>query len=118
MKILYVDDNELNLMVIRDMLGMLFPGIEVDTFLKVEEVLSSNIQSYDLILTDIEMPVIDGYVLYEKLRGELKFTKPIIAVTALAVIGDKEKMLMHGFDDYISKPVSMDILESVMKKYI
>jgi CheY-like chemotaxis protein len=46
------------------------------------------------------------------------YKKPIIAVTALAVSGDKEKMLMHGFDDYISKPIDMNELERTLQKYI
>ena len=64
------------------------------------------------------MPMMDGFELHDILRKEHNFKKPIIAVTALAVSGDKERMLMHGFDDYISKPIDMNNLEDTVKKYI
>ncbi len=118
LKVLFVDDNELNRMVMEDMLEILFDEFSIETYESATEVLQLDIQSYDLILSDIDMPKINGFELYNLLRDEHNYTKPIIAVTALAVTGDKEKMLMHGFDDYISKPIDMDILEQTIKKYI
>lgn len=118
MKILFVDDNELNRMVLQDMMEILFKNIEVETYESAKEVLELDIHNYDFILSDIDMPLIDGFELYNILREEKNFKKPIIAVTALAVSGDKEKMLMHGFDDYISKPIDMNALEVTIKKYI
>ena len=118
MKILFVDDNELNRMVLHDMLEVLFEGLEIEVYACAKDVLALDTSVYDLILSDIDMPMIDGYELYDRLRKEHHFNKPIIAVTALAVSGDKEKMLMYGFDDYVSKPIDMDVLEEVMKKYI
>ena len=117
-KILFVDDNELNRMVMQDMLEILFEEITIDIYTSAQEVMDSDIQSYDIILSDIDMPEISGFELYTKLTTEFNYTKPIIAVTALAVSGDKEKMLMHGFTDYISKPVDMNELEVTIKKYI
>ena len=118
MKLLFVDDNELNRMVMEDMLEILFEDVTVDIYTSAQEVMNSDVQSYDLILSDIDMPEISGLELYTKLTTEFKYTKPIIAVTALAVNGDKERMLMHGFTDYISKPIDMDELEKKIKKYI
>ena len=118
MKILFVDDNELNRIVLNDMLEILFPDIEINTFDSPLKVLESDIQSYDLILSDIDMPIMDGYELHNTLRENHNFKKPIIAVTALAISGDKEKMLMHGFDDYISKPIDITTLEITIQKYI
>lgn len=117
-KILFVDDNELNRMVMQDMVEILFEECEIETYESADEVLALNVEEYYLILSDIDMPRISGFELYNLLREEKKYTKPIIAVTALAVNGDKEKILMHGFDDYISKPIDMDLLESILKKYI
>lgn len=105
-------------MVMEDMLEILFEDFEVEMYESAQEVLKLNTQEYDLILSDIDMPKISGFELYNRLREEHKYTKPIIAVTALAVSGDKEKMLMHGFDDYISKPIDMNELEEIIKKYI
>ncbi len=102
----------------QDMLEILFENFTIQTYESAEEVLALDITSYDLILSDIDMPHINGFELYTLLRQEKNYTKPIIAVTALAIRGDKEKMLMHGFDDYISKPIDIDILESTIKKYI
>ena len=117
MKILFVDDNELNRALIEEMIDVLFEDIIVDVFSSAKEVLESNIHSYDLILSDISMPDIDGYKLYTLLR-EKKYENPIIAVTALAIQGDKEKILIHGFSDYISKPIDMNQLESTIEKYL
>jgi len=118
MKILFVDDNELNRIVMQDMLEILFEELEVEVYESADEVLALDVNNYDLILSDIDMPRISGLELYTMLRDEHNYQKPIIAVTALAVTGDKEKMLMHGFNDYISKPIDIDILESTIKKYI
>ena len=118
MKILFVDDNELNRMVTEDMLAIIFEEATIETYESAEEVLALDTNSYDIILSDIDMPDIDGFMLHDRLRGDHNFTKPIIAVTALAVSGDKERMLMHGFDDYISKPIDMVALEETIKKYL
>jgi len=118
MKILFVDDNELNRMVMEDMLDIILENATIEIYDSAEAVLAQDIDSFDIILSDIDMPDIDGFTLHDELRNKFNFTKPIIAVTALAVNGDKEKMLMHGFNDYISKPVDMDELETTLKKYI
>ena len=118
MKILFVDDNELNRIVMQDMLEILFEDFSIEVYESAQEVLELDTQNYDINLSDINMPNIDGFELYTKLRQEHSYTKPIIAVTALAITGDKEKMLMHGFNDYISKPVDIDELEKTIRKYI
>ena len=117
-KLLFVDDNELNRIVMQDMLEILFEDLEVEIYESADEVLALDVQSYDLILSDIDMPRISGFELHDMLREKHNYKKPIIAVTALAVTGDREKMLMHGFDDYISKPIDIDILETTIQKYI
>ena len=118
LKILFVDDNELNRMVMEDMLEIVFSDASVEVYESAKDVLEQDIASYDIILSDIDMPVMDGFMLHDALRNEHNYTKPIIAVTALAVSGDKERMLMHGFDDYISKPIDMSNLEETVSKYI
>jgi len=118
MNILFVDDNELNRMVLEEMLEIIFPDISVEVYASADEVLKLQLDKYDMILSDINMPKIDGLALFTMLREEYHYTKPIIAVTALAVTGDRERMLMHGFDDFVSKPINMDELQSVIEKYI
>jgi two-component system cell cycle response regulator len=61
----------------------------------------------DLIICDLEMPVLDGYGFALELKGNAAFKQiPLIAVTANAMVGDSEKILAAGFDGYISKPIS------------
>ena len=115
--LLFVDDNELNREVLAEMLGVLFDDIVVDTYEQASDVLALDIDRYDFILSDINMPEINGFELFSELK-QRGYKKPIIAVTALAVAGDREKILLYGFDDYISKPIDINELESVIKKYI
>jgi CheY-like chemotaxis protein len=61
---------------------------------------------YDLILTDILMPRLDGFEFAHRLKGEPGLARtPLVAVTALAMTGDRERILASGFDGYISKPI-------------
>jgi CheY-like chemotaxis protein len=117
MKIVFVDDNELNRMVTEDMISILFEDAIIETYESAKEVLELDLQTYDIILSDIDMPEMDGFMLHDVLRNKHNFTKPIIAITALAVNGDKDRILMHGFDDYLSKPIDMNELESLINKY-
>ena len=117
MKILFVDDNELNRMVMEDMLELLIEGSEVDVFEDAYAVLEQDVHAYDIILSDIDMPGMNGFELLDVLRKERNYNKPVIAVTAHAVSGDKEKMLSFGFDDYISKPVDINKLEDAIKQF-
>lgn len=60
----------------------------------------------DLILCDIQLPVQDGYEVAQRLKAEPATAAiPLIAVTAMAMVGDREKVLAAGFDDYITKPI-------------
>jgi len=117
-KILFVDDNNLNRMVMEEMIDIIFPEITIESYESASEVLNLPLEEYIMILSDISMPDIDGFTLYDRLRTQKNYQKPIIAVTALAVGGDKERMLMHGFSDFISKPIDMNELENTLSKYI
>lgn len=74
---------------------------------------------FDLILMDIQMPVMDGLTATRLIRNKANVHVPIIALTAYAIKGDREKFLKKGMDDYISKPIDLDefygILESHLK---
>lgn len=118
-KVLVAEDDELNRMVIKEMLSIVLPDIEVEIVvdgMKAYEKLKEN--RYDLILTDIDMPELNGRELLKKVKGELNLDTPIVSVTAFAVTGDKERLMMEGFDDYLSKPIDMNKLEEVVKKYL
>lgn len=76
---------------------------------------------YDVILMDIQMPIMNGIVTTKKIRSIEKSTNshtPIIAITANALLGDKEECLAAGMDDYISKPFQIDTLITKMEKQL
>lgn len=77
--------------------------------------------TFDLILMDIQMPVMNGLEATQAIRKLEKNTSkhiPIIALTAHAMTGDKERCLEAGMDDYISKPIQMDVFLKTIQKYI
>ncbi|HIA05205.1 MAG TPA: response regulator, partial [Flavobacteriales bacterium] len=102
-RVLLVEDHELNQMIAR--IIMEEAGIEVDTAangkIAVDMVQDNN---YDVVLMDIQMPVQSGIDATKVIRNELKLNVPIIAVTANALKGDKEKFMAAGMNDYLSKP--------------
>ena len=76
---------------------------------------------YDLILMDIQMPILNGYETAIKIRrmnNPLKASIPIIAMTANAFSEDRKKALESGMNDHVAKPIDMNILLPVIQKYI
>lgn len=120
LKILLVEDNLINQKITLLTLKPLVSSI--DTASNGKEALDKfGTTNYDLILMDIQMPVMSGLVAAEKIRGLESSTNshvPIIAITANAMIGDKEKCLSAGIDDYISKPFQPAALIEKIKKII
>ncbi len=128
--ILIVDDNAINRRVAGDILEK--SGCRIDFaasgFECLEKVQKNQLenQKYALILMDIQMPDLDGvetmkilhqYSLQNVSESQQK-TTPIVAMTAYAMIEDKEKFLKSGFDDYISKPIRAEILLKTIQKTI
>ena len=72
-----------------------------------------------IVLTDIMMPQMDGYQVIQRMRQNAAFRRlPIIALTAKAMKGDREKCLAAGMDDYLSKPVSSEAIAGVLKRWV
>jgi CheY-like chemotaxis protein len=112
LSILLVEDNPINQRITQLMLEPLVKRIEIARNGK-EALDLFGTSRYDLILMDVQMPVMNGLVAAEKIRGLELSTQmhvPIIAITANAMLGDKEQCLAVGMDDYISKPIEPELL--------
>ena len=117
--ILLVDDDMRNVFALSNALEM--HHIEVITAADGKESLTKliNHPGIDLVLMDIMMPEMDGYEAIQKIRQELKMTQiPIIALTAKAMGGDREKCIVAGASDYITKPVDVQKLLSLMRVWL
>ena len=115
LRILLAEDNASNQKVIVKMLKRL--GYRPDVVADGKEVLQAlDLRAYDLILMDVKMPEMDGITATRVIRKlHPKRGPKIIAITAYALEGDKEKCLEAGMDDYISKPVKMEKLVEILK---
>lgn len=116
-KILIVDDNKLNLKVASRLLEKY--KCEVVTIESGFECLDKikNNEHFDLIMMDDMMPSMSGVETLHKLKEIENFKIPVVALTANAISGMKEKYLAEGFDDYLSKPIEKIELEKLLKKY-
>lgn len=119
-RVLVVDDNDLNCDVAKGILNCL--GIEADTIQSGKSCLSllQAGKAYDIIFMDHMMPDMDGVETLHAIRhmGGI-FTKlPIVLLTANAVSGVAEEMIAEGFDDFLSKPIDIDELKSVLVKFL
>ncbi|MFN7018270.1 MAG: ATP-binding protein [Fimbriimonadales bacterium] len=115
-RILLVEDNEVNRKVATRLLGKL--QVEVDIAVNgLEAVQKATENYYDLILMDCQMPEMDGYEATRVLRARGVQT-PIIALTANALEGDREKCLACGMNDYLSKPIQADKLRATLAHWL
>ncbi len=116
-KILVVEDNPLNQELILEILRS--QGFTVDTAddgEKAIKIIENN--KYDLILMDIALPGIDGVETTKRIKSKSDYKNiPVVALTAFAMAGDKERLLKSGFDDYIPKPLEVHEFIRKMEKY-
>ncbi|WP_448212827.1 PAS domain-containing protein [Colwellia sp. MEBiC06753] len=121
--VLLVEDNRVNQMVAKGVLNKL--GIDCDIAgdgLEALAILNKAKQSYDLALMDIQMPKMDGFKATQSIRqgkgGKQHQDMIIIAMTANAMAGDKEKCLAAGMNDYLAKPINKAALAKMINQYI
>jgi len=117
-KILIVEDNEFNLELISDILEM--RGYEIISTDNGEDAIRLAKKAHpDLILMDIQLPVMDGYETTRRIKRdpELKHI-PVIAVTSFAMKGDKEKVIEAGCEGYIVKPIDTRKLPEIVEGYL
>ncbi|MCH8225121.1 MAG: response regulator [Chloroflexi bacterium] len=117
-KVLVVEDNEMN----RDMLSRRLErrGYEVITAVDGEDgVNKAQSESPDMILMDMDLPVLDGWAATRQLKASPETKSiPVIALTAHAMAGDREKAMDAGCDDYDTKPVEFSRLLEKMEKLL
>jgi CheY-like chemotaxis protein len=115
--ILVVEDNVVNQKVIQILIGK--QGVQADVVSDGPDALARlRERSYDLVFMDVQMPGMDGYELTRRIRADLPpASQPfIVAMTAHAMEGDREKCLESGMDDYISKPVREDDVRRALQR--
>ena len=120
-RILLAEDHPINREVALAILGRL--GFDADPVVNgAEAVRALQMIDYDLVLMDCEMPEVDGYEATRQIRnpatGALNPRVPIVAVTANAMPGDREKCLRHGMDDYLSKPIEPEAVLQVLARWL
>jgi two-component system, cell cycle response regulator DivK len=116
--ILIVEDNERNLKLLRDLLGV--HGFRTVEARSAEDALAvAGAQRPQLVLMDIQLPGMDGLDALSKLRAEPDTADtPVIAVTAFAMKDDRERLLSAGFDGYLEKPIDVRHLPSYVRSYL
>jgi CheY-like chemotaxis protein len=117
--ILIVEDNELNLILLKALVQQLIPEALIIEARRGEEAMDMVAKhSPSLILMDIQMAGMDGRETTEQLRKVYQITTPIVACTAHAITGEKEKCLAAGMDDFIPKPLAKDSVKLILDKYL
>ncbi|MFA5985335.1 MAG: response regulator [Methylococcaceae bacterium] len=121
-KVLVAEDNLVNQKVIASLLAKY--GLTVDIVKNGQETLAQlQQQHYDMIFMDCQMPIMDGYEATRTLRAQEQangmLTRiPVIALTAHAALGEREKCLAAGMDDYLSKPIGRNLLAHILKTWL
>jgi two-component system, cell cycle response regulator DivK len=116
-QILVVEDNEKNMKLFRDVLSATgYRILEATT--GREAIALATERSPDLVLMDIQLPDIDGVEALGRIRADGRSASvPVLALTAQAMDGDRQRFLAAGFDDYLSKPVNVADLVATVKRY-
>ena len=116
-RVLIVEDNAANLKVAVRMVERL--GYRADTAGNGDEAVKVlRTVHYDAVLMDCQMPEMDGYEATRQIRREETQRTPIIAMTASAMAGDRERCLAAGMDDYVSKPIKLHIVAAVLQRWL
>ncbi len=117
-QVLLVEDNSINQQVAEEILQNM--GLDVAVAGDGKQALElMRQQAFDLVLTDIQMPVMDGYELTAAIRNDASLASiPIIAMTAHAMEGDRERSLQSGMDDHVAKPIDPGHLYFTLKHWL
>jgi two-component system cell cycle response regulator len=119
-RILIIEDNPANMELMTYLLQA-FGHTVLSVYNGEEGVETARRELPDLIICDVHLPKMDGYGVLEQLKhqsGEALRSIPVIAVTALAMVGDRQKLLAAGFDGYLGKPIEPELFVSQVEKYL
>lgn len=121
LQVLLAEDTEMNRMLVRILLTRM--GFEVDEAENGQQAVEALARKrYDLVLMDCMMPVMDGYEATRILRAREaeagQERVPVIALTASAIAGDRERCRQAGMDDYLSKPFQVDDFRAIVQRYL
>jgi len=116
-QVLVVEDNERNMKLFRDVLHASgYRTLEAATGERAVELVFEH--RPDLVLMDIQLPDIDGVEALDRLRADERFSSVrVLALTAQAMEGDRERFLAAGFDGYLSKPVNITEFVATVERY-
>ena len=116
-RVLIVEDNEKNMKLVRDILQVMgYEPLEATTGAEALVVAAESAPA--LVLMDIQLPDLDGAEALRRLRSDERTARiPVLALTAQAMQGDRERFLAAGFDGYLSKPVDIDELIATVQRY-
>jgi len=120
-RLLLVEDNPVNLLVAQKLLSVI--GLDCDTASNGEQALRKMAEGgYAMVLMDCQMPVLDGYTATRRWREQEAASGarrlPVVAMTANAMAGDRQRCMDAGMDDYLSKPVAREQLEACLRRWL
>jgi len=118
-KILIAEDHKINMLLVKSMLGKILPGSELIEAANGKEAIEAFRRTApDIVFMDIQMPEMNGYEATREIRLAGNPHVPIIALTAGTVVGEREKCIEAGMDDYLTKPVLKETLEAAVRKWL
>ncbi|WNM18594.1 PAS domain S-box protein [Flavobacterium capsici] len=114
------EDNKINMLLAKTLVKQIIPNAAILEFENGNEILKETIsEKPDLIIMDIQMPVMNGYEATSEIRKKYSSDElPVIALTAGIVLGEREKCIEIGMNDYVSKPIDKENLKSVLNNWI
>ena len=117
-KIAVVDDNADNRLIIRTILEDQYDIVEYSSGIEAIEGFQKS--RPDVVILDISLPEMDGTEILRRIRDDSDlYDLPVIALTAHAMVGDREKYLSAGFNDYVAKPIlDMNVLFSTIQRWV
>lgn len=118
-RLLLVEDNPMNQIVARKILEQAGATVEVvDDGLKAVSLLRDESSRFDLVLMDVQMPVMDGYAATRMIRENLELSLPVLAMTAGVMESERQRCITSGMDDFIAKPIDVDQMLAAIARHL